>query len=115
MDAQTVFPVLLRRTRVPVGRPLCGERVGALPAPHRARGGKKLLAVAITLHGAQAREQEVVLDTTAQEKAITFPIDVKLHGKVIRTARRIAAQYSVPLRQPYPHRSVRNDFALPSA
>lgn len=64
-------------------------------------GAEKLLAVSIALHGDRAKEKEVVLDTTAQEKAITFPTDAKLHGKVIKLARRIAAKQAVTLRQSY--------------
>lgn len=54
-------------------------------------GAEKRLAASITLHGDRAKEKEAVPDPTAQEKAITFPPDAKLHAKVIQTARRIAA------------------------
>lgn len=91
----------------------CGEREFQWGAPcaaselvhfrHRLGpdGAEKLLAVSIALHGARAKEKEVVLDTTAQEKAITFPTDAKLHGKVIKTVRRIAAREALALRQSY--------------
>ena len=91
----------------------CGEREFQWGAPCAASelvhfrgrigpgGAEKLLAVSIALHGEQAKEKEVVLDTTAQEKAITFPTDAKLHAKVIKTARRIAAKHAVVLRQSY--------------
>jgi IS5 family transposase len=91
----------------------CGEREFGWGAPCAASelvhfrdrlgpaGGEKLLAASIALHGARAKEKEVVLDTTAQEKAITFPTDAKLHAKVIQTARRIAAKESLALRQSY--------------
>ena len=36
------------------------------------------------LHGEQALEREVVIDTTVQEKNITFPTDTKLRTKVMR-------------------------------
>ena len=91
----------------------CGEREFQWSAPcaaselvhfrHRIGpdGGEKLLAVSIALHGAKAKEQEVVLDTTAQEKAITFPTDAKLHAKIVRTAHRIARKSGLTLRQSY--------------
>lgn len=91
----------------------CGEREFQWGAPcaaselvhfrHRLGpgGAEQLLAVSIALHGDRAKEKEVVLDTTAQEKAITFPTDAKLHGKVIKTARRLAAKNEVTLRQSY--------------
>ena len=64
-------------------------------------GGEKLLSASIALHGERAKEKEVVLDTTAQEKAISFPTDAKLHANVIKTARRIAAKANLSLRQSY--------------
>ena len=91
----------------------CGEREFQWSAPCAASelvhfrdrigpdGGEKLLATSIALHGDRAREKEVVLDTTAQEKAITFPTDAKLHAKVIKTTRRIAAKDGIVLRQSY--------------
>jgi len=78
----------------------CGEREFQRSAPCAASelvhfrdrigldGGEKLLAASIPLHGERAKGKEVMLDTTAQEKAITFPTDAKLHAKVIKTARR---------------------------
>jgi transposase, IS5 family len=91
----------------------CGEREFQWSAPCAASelvhfrdrigpdGGEKLLAVSIALHGEKVKEKEVVLDTTAQEKAITFPTDAKLHAKVIKTARRLAAKEGLALRQSY--------------
>jgi IS5 family transposase len=64
-------------------------------------GAERLLAVSVALHGEKAREKEVVMDTTAQEKAITFPTDTKLHAKIVQTARRIARRSGVRLRQSY--------------
>ena len=91
----------------------CGEREFQWSAPCAASelvhfrdrigpaGGEKLLAMSVALHGDKAKEKEVVLDTTAQEKAITFPTDSKLHAKVVQAARRIARRCSLPLRQSY--------------
>lgn len=91
----------------------CGEREFQWSAPCAASelvhfrdrigpaGGEKLLAVSIALHGARAKEKEIVLDTTAQEKAITFPTDAKLHAKVIKATRRLAAKEGIGLRQSY--------------
>jgi len=42
-----------------------------------------------------------VLDTTVQEKAITFPTDSKLHAKIVRAAQRIARRSGLTLRQSY--------------
>ena len=91
MDAQSVLPVFLRRTRSFSGAaPCAASELGPLSRPHRAQAARKNCSRSRSPHGDRAKEKEVVLDTTAQEKAITFPTDAKLHGKVIKTARRIA-------------------------
>ena len=41
-------------------------------------GAERILASTIDLHGEKAKEKEVVVDTTVQEKNITFPTDTKL-------------------------------------
>ena len=43
----------------------------------------------------------MVIDTTVQEKNITYPTDSKLAEKVIDTCRNIAKQEGIPLRQSY--------------
>lgn len=41
------------------------------------------------------------IDTTVQEKNITFPTDAKLHKKIIRQCLQIAADEQLPVRQTY--------------
>jgi transposase, IS5 family len=43
----------------------------------------------------------VVVDTTVQEKNITFPADASLAKKVIDTCRKIAIKEDISLRQSY--------------
>lgn len=64
-------------------------------------GVKKILAISIRLHGKEAMEDEVAVDTTAQEKNITFPTDVKLHKKIIEQCRKIAESEEIEQRQSY--------------
>jgi len=59
------------------------------------------LEVTILLHGKQAQEKEVVVDTTVQEKNITFPTDTKLHKKIIEQCRKIAKAEGIDQRQSY--------------
>ena len=47
-------------------------------------GAERILASTIDLHGEKAKEKEVVVDTTVQEKNITFPTDTKLAAKIVR-------------------------------
>lgn len=56
-------------------------------------GHEKILGVSILLHADKvAQEDEVCIDTTVQEKNITFPTDAKqyrkIHGKLLKLARR---------------------------
>jgi IS5 family transposase len=64
-------------------------------------GAERILRSSIAVHGKKAQEKEVVVDTTAQEKAITFPTDTKLHAKIVRLGVKIARRANVTLRQSY--------------
>ena len=65
------------------------------------KGVEKILKVSIELHGNKAREQEVLMDTTVQEKNITFPTDTKLYERVIEHCVKIARKKGIVLRQSY--------------
>ncbi len=64
-------------------------------------GLEKILKMSIALHGKNSKEKEVVIDTTVQEKNITYPTDVKLHKKIIDKCVKIARTEGVQLRQSY--------------
>lgn len=64
-------------------------------------GVEKIFKVSIDLHGKRAKEKEVLVDTTVQEKNITFPTDVKLYKRIIEHCVAIAEKEAVPLRQSY--------------
>ncbi|MEW6654700.1 MAG: IS5 family transposase [Bacteroidota bacterium] len=64
-------------------------------------GIKKILEISIRLHGKSAMEKEVVIDTTVQEKNITYPTDVKLYRKIIEQSRKIAEEENIKQRQSY--------------
>jgi len=53
-------------------------------------GAERILASTIDLHGEKAKEKEVVVDTTVQEKNITFPTDTKLAAKIVRGGVKLA-------------------------
>jgi hypothetical protein len=64
-------------------------------------GAEKILAATITLHGERAKEKEVVVDTTVQEKNITFPTDTKLAARIVRGGVKMAGRHGVKLRQSF--------------
>jgi IS5 family transposase len=65
------------------------------------KGLERILAASIKVHGESAKEEEVIVDTTVQEKNITHPTDVKLYSRIIEHCWRIADQESIKLRQRY--------------
>ena len=64
-------------------------------------GYEQLFKVPVEIHGDQAKEAEVVIDTTVQEKADTFPTDTKLHIKIISKCKIIAQKESIALRRSF--------------
>jgi IS5 family transposase len=64
-------------------------------------GVEKILAVSVALHGKKAQEKEIVIDTTVQEKNITYPTEAKLHRRMIEHCRKIARRENILLRQSY--------------
>jgi IS5 family transposase len=64
-------------------------------------GVQRILQVTVQLHGDKAREDEVVVDTTVQEKNITHPTDTKLAHKIIRRCWKLADGNGVKLRRRY--------------
>ena len=64
-------------------------------------GMEKIFKASVALHGKAALEREVVIDTTVQEKNITFPTDTKLRVKVISRCWKLAAEEGVQLRRSY--------------
>jgi IS5 family transposase len=64
-------------------------------------GLEKIFKMSISLHGKNSKEKEVVIDTTVQEKNITYPTDVKLHKKIIDKCVKIAKKEGIQLRQSY--------------
>ena len=65
-------------------------------------GAEKILSLTIHLfEKKEIREKEVLIDTTVQEKNITFPTDAKLQKKIIEKCRKIAEEEGIVLRQSY--------------
>jgi IS5 family transposase len=64
-------------------------------------GVEKILAASILMHGDEVLAEDVSIDTTVQEKNITFPTDTKLAVKVIGKCVSIAKKEKIKLRQSY--------------
>lgn len=89
----------------------CNEFVNAAPCEaselvhFRKRIGEKgielILKESIRINGEDSNDDDVSVDTTVQEKNITFPTDDKLHKKIIKKALEIAKKEQLPVRQTY--------------
>lgn len=65
-------------------------------------GAEQILKATVNLFGTrEVQEKEVLIDTTVQEKNITFPTDAKLQKKIIEKCRKIARKEGIVLRQTY--------------
>jgi IS5 family transposase len=64
-------------------------------------GMEKVLSLTVRLHQGSEKEEEVMVDTTVQEKNITFPTDSKLAYKIIKYCWDYAEMFGIGLRQSY--------------
>lgn len=71
----------------------------------RARIGEEgvalILAISAQMHGKRCQEAEVVIDSTVQEKNITYPVDTKQYRKIITRCWKLADKEGVSLRRRY--------------
>jgi IS5 family transposase len=65
-------------------------------------GMQRIFEVSVKLHGeAATTEKEVVVDTTVQEKNITYPTDTNLYRKIAQQCVKIAGNEGISLRRSY--------------
>ena len=64
-------------------------------------GFEKILSSSIALFGEAAQEEEVCIDSTVQEKNVTFPTDAKQYRKIIVRAIKLARKEGVSLSRTY--------------
>ncbi len=64
-------------------------------------GAEEIFAMSVKLHGKDAEEKQVIIDTTVQEKNVTYPTDGKLAIKMIHHLHRIAKDEEIQLRRTY--------------
>src|SRR6185295_17358315 len=65
------------------------------------QGVAVIFAASAQLHGRKAVEAEVVIDSTVQEKAVTYPTDTKLYRRIIERCWKLADRHAVQLRRRY--------------
>lgn len=65
------------------------------------QGIELILKESIRINGDDGNDDHVSIDTTVQEKNITYPTDSKLHKKIITKCQQIASENDLPTRQTY--------------
>lgn len=105
--------VVLQWKRNPYYQYFCGmnEYLPALPCDSTElvkfrqrigiQGVEKIFAMSVSLHGKASEERQVIIDTTVQEKNVTYPTDGKLAIKMIHQLLRIAKAEQIQLRRTY--------------
>lgn len=66
-------------------------------------GCELILQESIRINGDDANEDRIIVDTTVQEKNITYPTDSKLHRKIINSCLAISKKEQLHIRQTYTH------------
>lgn len=64
-------------------------------------GVKHIFGLSVNLHGKNAQEPTVLVDTTVQEKAITYPTDSKLLIKIINRLNKLAKAQGIQQRRTF--------------
>ena len=64
-------------------------------------GHEKILSVSIAIHQEKIAEDEMCIDTTVQEKNITFPTDAKQYRKIHQQLLKIARKENISLTRTY--------------
>ncbi len=64
-------------------------------------GANKIFQISVNMHGKDALESEIIVDSTVQTKDITFPTDTKLCLKVIWRCEKLARQERIVLRRSF--------------
>jgi IS5 family transposase len=92
---------------------LCGENMFVPKVPCEASelvhfrhrigetGIELILKESIRINGKDSNDPNVSIDTTVQEKNITFPTDAKLHRKIIKKCKAITDKEELQIRQTY--------------
>jgi len=91
----------------------CGEQSFQCGAPceaselvhfrHRIgeQGIELIFKESIKVNGKDSHDDNVSIDTTVQEKNVTFPTDAKLHNKIIKKCKQMAENEKIVVRQTY--------------
>lgn len=77
------------------------DRTRGVPEAHRGGRRELILKESIRVNDDHDEIDKSFIDSTVQEKNITFPTDAKLTKKIINRCLKINAKLGLPMRQSY--------------
>jgi len=83
------------------GRPCAASDLVHFRQRSGQQGAERIFRHSIDKHGRYGQDPDVSIDTTAQEKNITYPTDAKLHKKIIDKCVKMAKRQAIVLRRSY--------------
>ncbi|KAF5279626.1 hypothetical protein FQR65_LT15321 [Abscondita terminalis] len=101
MVGEQLLPIFLWRAKLCAGAPCEASELVHFRKRIGEQGVLLILKESIRINGKDSDDPHVNVDTTVQEKNITFPTDAKLHRKIIKKCHGIAQSEGILLRQSY--------------
>jgi len=100
-EMNTYFQYFSGFTTVQWGQPCASSDLVHFRKRIGKSGVEKILKHSVDLHGKDGKDKHVSVDTTVQEKNITYPTDAKQHKKIVDKCVSIARREGVELRRSY--------------
>jgi len=95
------FQVFCGEISFQIDPPCCASELCVFRHRIGVEGVEAIFSQSVALHGKAAEEKTVLVDTTVQEKAITYPTDSKLAIKIINKLNKLAKKKGIQQRRTF--------------